>query len=143
MIFGEAPSLVIRADGSPSLVRSMSMVQGLELQAASKLKFWAYYGGTYIDNTVAIDPANGQAVGYGYSGSPGSHNRTIQEMTGGFTRVFWRDPSYGALQLSGQYSWVVRHPWSVATGQPGSANLNMLYLGVRYVLPRRRVNEQK
>jgi len=34
-----------------------------------------------------------------------------------------------------QYSYLVRHPWFVAPGQPGSANLNMLFLNLRYTLP--------
>ena len=50
-------------------------------------------------------------------------------------RVFHRDPIFGTFQFSGQYSWLVRHPWYVAPGQPRSANLNMLYIGLRYVLP--------
>jgi hypothetical protein len=134
-IYGEAPTLIINGNGAPSLLHTMSMLQGFEVQTTSKLRFWAYYGGTYINRAIATDPANGELVGYGYSGSPNSQNRAIQEVTGGFTRVFWRDGSHGALQFSGQYSWVVRHPWYVARGQPGSANLNMLYLGLRYVLP--------
>jgi hypothetical protein len=38
------------------------------------------------------------------------------------------------LQFSGQYSWLVRHPWNVPSRQPASANLNMLYLSFRYAL---------
>jgi len=134
-IYGEAPALIIRGDGAPSLVRSMSTMDGVEYQARPKLKLWAYYGGTYIEKNVAIDPSNGTLVGYGYAGSPDSQNRSIQEVTAGFTSFFWQDPKYGALQFSGQYSWLVRHPWSVESGKPASANLNMMYLGLRYALP--------
>jgi hypothetical protein len=134
-IYGEAPALIIRGDGAPSLVRSMSTMDGVEYQETSKLKLWAYYGGTYINKNVAIDPSNGTLVGYGYTGSPDSQNRSIQEVTAGFTRFFWQDPKYGALQFSGQYSWLVRHPWFVGSGKPASANLNMLYLGLRYAIP--------
>ena len=70
-----------------------------------------------------------------YSGSPANHNRSIQELTLGYTRTFWRDPNYGALQFMTQYSYVVRHPWSVAVGQPGEAHLNMMYLNLRYIFP--------
>ena len=84
---------------------------------------------------MAIDPANGQPVGFGYTGSPGNHNRAIQEGTFGFTHTFWRDPNYGAMQFMVQYSYLVRHPWYVAPGQPGAANLNMLFLNLRYTLP--------
>jgi hypothetical protein len=113
----------------------MSTFNGVEYQATSKWKLWTYYGGTYIDKNVAIDPSNGKAVGYGYNGSPNSQNRAIQEVTVGFTRVFHREAIFGSFQFSGQYSWLVRHPWYVAPGQPGSANLNMLYLGMRYLFP--------
>lgn len=33
-----------------------------------------------------------------------------------------------------QYSYLPRHPWFVASGQPGAANLNMLSLNLRYTL---------
>jgi hypothetical protein len=134
-IYGEAPTLMIQGNGAPSLLHAMSTMQGLEYHARSKLRLWAYYGGTYINRAVAIDPSNGNPVGYGYTGSPNTQNRAIQEITSGFTRVFWQGRNYGGLQFSGQYSWVVRHPWYVAPGQPAAANLNMLYLGLRYVLP--------
>jgi hypothetical protein len=135
LIYGEAPALIIRGDGAPVLVNAMATLSGAELQARPRLKLWMYYGGTYIDRATVLDPSNSRPVGYGYTGSPNSHNRSIQEVTGGFTRVFWQHPDYGTLQLSGQYSWLVRHPWYVANGQPRSANLNMVYLGLRYVLP--------
>ena len=134
-IFGQGPDLIIRGDGSPSLVQSASTVDGFEYQATPKTLVYGYYGGAYFKRNVAIDPANGQQVGFGYTGSPGNHNRAIQEGTLGFTHTFWRDPNYGALQFMVQYSYLVRHPWYVAPGQPGSANLNMLFLNLRYTLP--------
>lgn len=134
-IFGEAPAMIILGNGAPSLLKSMSTLEGVEYQARPSLKLWAYYGGTYIDRNVSIDPSNGDLIGYGYQGSPDSQNRSIQEVSGGFIRFLWKDPGHGALQFSGQYSWLVRHPWWVATGQPASANLNMVYLGLRYSLP--------
>jgi hypothetical protein len=103
-IFGEAPTLIIQGNGAPSLIHSMSTLDGLEYQAPLSLRFWSYYGGTYIGRNVAIDPANGQSVGYGYTGSPDNHNRSIQELTAGFTRAFVLKPSYGTLQFIGQYS---------------------------------------
>ena len=134
-IYGEAPVLIIQGNGAPSLVHAMSTMDGVEYQARPKLKLWAYYGGTYIDRNVASDPSNGTFLGYGYPGSPDGQNRSIQEVTAGFTRFFWQDPKHGALQFSGQYSWLVRHPWFVEPGRPASANLNMMYLGLRYALP--------
>jgi hypothetical protein len=134
-IFGQGPDLIIKGDGSPSLVRSASTVDGFEYQATPKTLFYAYYGGAYFRKAVAIDPANGQQVGFGYTGSPSNHNRAIQEGTFGFTHTFWHDPNYGAMQFMMQYSYLVRHPWYVAPGQPGAANLNMLFLNLRYTLP--------
>uniref|UniRef100_Q020C6 Uncharacterized protein n=1 Tax=Solibacter usitatus (strain Ellin6076) TaxID=234267 RepID=Q020C6_SOLUE len=112
-----------------------STVNGLEYNATPRWKVWAYYGATWIDRISTFDPAALQPVGYGYSGSSNSQNRTVQEITGGFHRVLWRNPNYGTFQFSGQYSWVMRRPWYVALGQPPSANLNMVYLGLRYILP--------
>jgi hypothetical protein len=134
-IFGEAPALIIQATGAPSLLPAASTVDGLEYQATPKWILWTYYGGTWIDRISTFDPVSLQPVGYGYTGSPDSQNRTIHEITGGFTRVFWNNQNYGTLQFSAQYSWVARHPWYVAPSQPAGANLNMVYLGFRYLLP--------
>jgi hypothetical protein len=134
-VFGLGPDLIIQGDGSPSLVRSASTLDGFEYQATPKLAFYAYYGGAYFGRNIAIDPANAKPVGFGYTGSPSNHNRSIQQGTFGLTRTIWRDPSFGALQWGVQYSYLVRHPWYVAPGQPGTANLNMLFLNFRYVLP--------
>jgi hypothetical protein len=133
-IFGLGPDLIINADGKPSLVHSASTVSGFEYQVSASDFFYAYYGGAYIYRSPTVD-LNGQLVGYGYPGSPSNHNRSLQQLTLGYTRTFWRDPNYGALQFMSQYSYLVRHPWSVAAGQPGSANLNFLYLSLRYTLP--------
>jgi hypothetical protein len=134
-IFGEAPSLIIQGNGAPSLIHSMSTLNGVEFQATPNWKFWGYYGGTYIGKNVAIDPANGQLIGYGYSGSPDNDNRSIQEVTGGFTRAHALKANYGTLQFIGQYSWVVRHPWYLAPTRPTDAHISMLFLTFRYVLP--------
>jgi hypothetical protein len=134
-IFGQGPDLIIQGDGSPSLIHAYSMVQGLEYQARPKTLLYAYYGGAYFQKNVAIDPETGSLVGYGYQGSPSEHNRALQQVTVGLSRTFWRDPAYGALQFMTQYSYIFRHPWHVAPGQPGEANLNMLYLNLRYTLP--------
>jgi hypothetical protein len=133
-IFGLAPNVIINADGRPSLVHSASTVDGIEYQPSPRNLFDAYYGGAYIYKSSAID-SNGQFIGYGYPGSPLNHNRSLQQLTLGYTRTWWRDPNYGALQLIGQYSYVARHPWSVPSGQPVGANANFLYLSIRYTLP--------
>jgi hypothetical protein len=134
-IFGQAPDLIVRGDGSPSLIHSGSTVTGFESQATKDVLLYGYYGGVYVQRNVAIDPANGKAVGYGYAGSPSGQNRVIHQATFGFTRTFWKDPKYGALQLMGQYSFLLRQPWSVVAGQPNEAHSNMIFLNLRYLLP--------
>jgi hypothetical protein len=133
-IFGLGPDLIIKANGEPSLVHSGSTVSGIEYQVSTKDLFDAYYGGAYIKKNTAID-VNGQFVGYGFDGSPSNHNRSVQEITFGYTRTIWRDPNYGGLQFMTQYSYVGRRPWSVGLAEPGEAHVNMVYLNLRYLLP--------
>ena len=134
-IFGQAPDVIIRGDGSPSLVNSYSTLDGFEYQVRPKVMLYSYYGGTYIRRNIAIDPATGGPVGYGYEGSPNSQNRAIQEVTGGAVFTLWRHPSYGAMQFMTQYSYIFRQPWFVAPYQPRSGNLNALYMNFRFTLP--------
>jgi hypothetical protein len=74
-------------------------------------------------------------IGYGGPGSPNTNNRTIQQATVDFLQTFWRCPTYGALQVYGQYSYLVRGPWYVSAGQPDNAHVHMVYGGFRYILP--------
>ena len=133
-IFGLAPNFIINANGKPSLIRSASTVTGFEYQLNDKNFLDAYYGGAYVYRRSDID-ADGSFIGYGYPGSPLNHNRSLQQLTLGYTRTFWSDPNYGGIQLLGQYSHVVRHPWSVPPGQLSGTHVNYLYLSFRYVLP--------
>ncbi len=133
-LFGNAPDLVLRADGNISPIHSGGTVQGLEIDAARNLLLYGYWGGIYVGRNTAID-ANGAPVGYGYTRSPSNHNRTVQEITVGFNRTLWRDPRYGAINLMGQYQYVVREPWYVAPGDPKSAHDNTVFLNFRYTLP--------
>jgi hypothetical protein len=132
-IFGQAPDLIVQADGTLSAVHSGSTVSGFEYTRKNTF-LYGYYGGVYIGRNSAID-ANGKYVGYGYPGSPGSQNRTIQEGTFGFTQTFWKDAKYGALSFMGQYSYLARNPWAVASGSPKNAKQNMVYFNLRYALP--------
>ena len=66
-IFGLAPDLVVRPDGSLSALHAASTVDGVELQVKKTL-FYAYYGGTFIGKNAVVD-ATGKYVGYGYPGS--------------------------------------------------------------------------
>lgn len=135
-IFGLAPDLVARADGSLSLVHSGSTVTGFEFTHKNTL-IYGYYGGVYIGKNVIIDTtaAKPALVGYGFTGSGNGQNRTIQEGTFGFNQTLWKDAKYGALNFMGQYSYLARNPWFIATGQPEDAHLNMLFFNLRYTLP--------
>ena len=132
-IFGQAPDLVANANGSITPLHSGSTVTGFEFTQKNTLIF-AYYGGILIGRDTVID-TNGKYVGYGYTGSSSGQNRTIQEATFGFNQAIWKHPRYGALNIIGQYSYDTRNPWYVATGQPTNANLNQVYLDLRYTLP--------
>ena len=129
----ESTDLIAKVDGSPSLIHSASTVSGLEFNHRNTL-LYGYYGGLCIGRDSAID-TNGKLVGYGYSGSSAGQNRAAQEATFGFAQTFRKDAKYGALTFMGQYSYVVRNPWFVATGQPKEANINMVFLNLRYTLP--------
>lgn len=134
-IFGQAPDVIVNGDGSLSNVYAMSTVDGLEYTRKNTL-FYTYYGGIYIDKNVVLDPSNSnKPIGYGYSGSPNSQNRTVQEITFGFTQTFWKDPKFGALAFMGQYSYFTRNPWYVAAGAPTHAYMNEVWLNLRYTLP--------
>jgi uncharacterized coiled-coil protein SlyX len=132
-IYGEAPDLIAHADGSISLIHSGSTVTGFEF-TQNKTMIYAYYSGIYIDRNTAVD-TTGKLVGYGFSGSPNSQNRIIQEPTFGINQTLWKDAKYGALIFMGQYSYLTRSPWYVASGAPPNANVNMLFFNLRYTLP--------
>ncbi len=145
-IFGEAPDLIAKADGSISLVHADSTVSGFEFTHKNSL-IYAYYGGIYIGRNVAIVSTSTTSgtppvtttkltpVGYGFAGSSSGQNRAIQEATFGFNQTLWKDAKYGALNFMGQYSYLTRNPWSVATGQPLNASINMVFFNLRYTLP--------
>lgn len=132
-IFGQAPDLGINAAGNLSLLHSGGTVDGFEATMGNWLLF-GYYGGAYIARDVIID-VNGSRVGYGYTGSANSQNRDIQEITGGFNETIWRNPRYGAINLIGQYEYLLREPWYVAPNSPKSAHDSAIFFDVRYTLP--------
>ena len=132
-IFGQAPDLIARADGSISLIHASSTVSGFEY-TFKKTMIYAYYGGLYVGRNVAID-TNGKPIGYGYTGAPNAQNRAIQEPTLGFNQTIWKDAKWGAVNFMGQYSYLTRNPWYVASGQPANASLNMFFFNLRYTLP--------
>ncbi|HYM13274.1 MAG TPA: hypothetical protein VEU62_21220 [Bryobacterales bacterium] len=133
-LFGQAPDLIVRGDGSPSLIHARSAIGGFEWNLRNSL-LYAYYGGMYVGRNSAVDPANGKLVGYGFGGSSNGNNRNIQEASFGLVQTFWRDPRYGALSLITQYSYLTRDPWFVALGQPKNAHASMAFVDLRYTLP--------
>lgn len=132
-LFGEAPDMIIRADGSPSLVHSGSLLQGIEANVKN-ISFYAYYGGILITGNTALD-TNGKLIGWGYNGAPNSQNRIIQEGTFGWTHTLWKDSKYGAVQWMAQYAYFTRSPYSVAAGTPSNASQHAVWFNLRYVLP--------
>jgi len=132
-LFGQAPDAAVTAAGTLSLIHSGGTVDGFEATIKNTLLF-AYYGGIYISKDVIID-ANGSKVGYGYLGSANSQNREIQEITLGFNQTVWRNPRYGAINMIGQYEYLMRAPWYVAPGTPEETHDNTIYFDVRYTLP--------
>ena len=134
-LFGQAPDLVILANGAPSALHSQATSDGFEYTVHNTLLF-AYYGADYIGRDTVIDTTNKDALaGYGYSKSANSQNRTIQEGTIGFNQTFWKNPNYGALSFIFQYSYLFRDPWYVAAGSPKDTHNNLLFLDLRYTLP--------
>jgi hypothetical protein len=133
-IFGQVPDVVVRADGSLSPIRNGSTVSGFEFTHKNTL-LYAYYGAVYVSRNKAFDLNGTTPIGYGNTNAPNGQNRTIQELTGGFSQTLWKDAKYGALNFMGQYSYLTRDPWFVATGQPANAHLSMIFLNLRYTLP--------
>ncbi len=134
-IFGLAPDLIVRTDGSISLVHSYSTVDGIEAQVSKKGLIAMYYGGAYVGRNTTIDTTAAKPVLVGY-GEPGTtQNRSIQEFTFDYVQTLWKSPMYGGLALINQYSYVIRDPWAVAPPNPKSAHTNLFYVSLRYTLP--------
>ncbi|HXZ28377.1 MAG TPA: hypothetical protein VEG08_10310 [Terriglobales bacterium] len=159
-IFGLAPDAIVSISGTapgpitagPVLIHTASGIVGLEAQVTPKHMLTAYYGGEYAARStfhdfsaptlllpVACWPGDAliakPCAGYGYLGSPNSHNRAIQEGTIGWIYTFWSDKNYGKLQLITQWSYLTRAPWFVAPGAPKNAHAFMAWADVRYTLP--------
>ncbi len=134
-LVGLGPDVIIRGDGSPSPVGSSSLLAGIEHQATSRTAVQGYYGTAHFDRNVAIDPATGGEVGFGYLGSPSNHSRTVTQGTISVSHAFWRDPRLGSLLVMAQYSYLWREAWYAPPGAPSKASLNQFYLKIRYSLP--------
>jgi hypothetical protein len=133
-LFGQVPDVILRADGSVSPIHTGSTLDGVEATIQNTF-LYAYYGSIFVERNTALD-ANGKSlVGYGYSGSPNSQNRAINEVSFGFNQTMWKNPRYGAVNFMGQYEWLQRNPWFVAIGAPKATHDSTIYFNLRYTLP--------
>src|SRR6266851_3363035 len=146
-IFGLGPDVIVKPDGTLSGIHAGSGMGGLEYQATPHYMFYGYYGGAYFQRnygflaatpTSSCDGVSGfTCVGFGFPGSANTSNRAVQEGTIGVIPTLWSNANYGRLQIITQYSFLVRSPWSILStpGNPKNAHTNMMYLGLRYILP--------
>jgi hypothetical protein len=138
-LFGSGPDFIVKAPDSTGaygigLVKATSAIGGLEY-AVAPTDTVSLYASTMQFGQRFNKLSNGTYVGYGYPGSPNSQNKTIFEYTLANSYTFWKNPTYGALQLIGQISYAERKPWFVAAGAPSKADATMVWLDLRYVLP--------
>jgi len=134
-IFGQAPDLIIRSDGSISPIHAASMVQGFEANLTKKLMVWAYFGYIRVGQNTALDTNGTTKIGYGFLGSSNSNNHMEREYTFGYTHTIWKDAKYGALSTIGQYEYLTRNPWYVALNALNHASDSTIYFDLRYTLP--------
>ena len=127
------PDFIVNPDFSMSPAKAWSGIYGVEIQAPKTLVY-GYYSVAQIDQNVTVDANGTTKIGYGVPNSQ-TANHKIQEETVGITQTFFRDAKIGGMQLMVQFSNVQRTPFSVPTGTPSDANVKMLYVNVRYILP--------
>lgn len=133
-LFGAVPNFIVRSDGSLSLIHAGSTVDGFEARLG-KTQVYGYYGGIYAGRNTALDANGTSLIGYGYTKSANSQNRTMQEGTIGITQTFFNDPKYGAVSFWLDYAYFWRNPWYVAPGAPKNAKQNAIWFNLRYTLP--------
>jgi hypothetical protein len=137
-IYGQVPDVLLNPDGTMVPIKSASTVTGFEYTHKNTV-FYGYYGGIYVYRNLRV--ANGAEYGYGVHATAAnfgpaiSQNRAIQEGTIGFNQTIWRDTKYGAVNLMGQYSYLIRNPWSVPVNDSTHAALNLVFFNLRYTLP--------
>jgi hypothetical protein len=134
-LFGQAPDLMLRSNGSISPIHAGGVVEGFEASAGKNLLLYAYYGGIYIGKDIGLDANGTTLIGYGYRGSANSQDRYIQEITFGFNQTIWKDAKWGAVNVMGQYAYIFREPWYVAPGTAKGAHDNTIFMNLRYTLP--------
>jgi hypothetical protein len=133
-LFGTAPNFIVRANGDLSLVHSGSTLDGFETRV-NRTQIYGYYGGIFVGRNSAYDANGTTLIGYGFSGSPNSQNRSMQEGTIGITQTFFNNPRYGAVSMYLNYAYFWRNPWFVAPGAPKDAHQHAVWFNLRYTLP--------
>ena len=134
-IFGQAPDLIIRADGSISPLHAMSTLDGFEANVTKTTLLYGYFGGIWIGKNVALDANGTTKVGYGFLGAANSQNHIEREYTFGINQPVWKDARYGAINVMGQYEYLRRNPWYIALNALDHASDSTIYFNVRYTLP--------
>ena len=133
-LFGQAPNLIVRADGSLSAVHSSSTIEGFEARMnKNNLLLYGYYSAIYIGRNAAFDTNGTSKIGYGVT--PNTQNRVINEGTFGFNQTMWSSPRYGGINVMGQYEYLERSPWAISAGNPKQTHDNTIYFNIRYTLP--------
>jgi hypothetical protein len=127
-LFGQAPDVAIRADGSISPIHAGGFTEGFETNMKNTL-LYGYWGGTYVGRDVALDANGTSLIGYGYKGSSNAQNRMIQEATIGFNQTMWKNARYGAINFMGQYMY-----YAGGAGGKGTQN-STVFFNLRYTLP--------
>jgi hypothetical protein len=131
--FGNAPDVIVRADGSLSPIHVFGSTDGFET-TVNKTLFYFYFGGLFTHQNVAVD-TNGNYIGWGYPGSSNGQDHSIEEYTFGINQTLWKSPAYGAVNFMAQYEYATRSPWYVAPGAMSNAADHTVYFDLRYSLP--------
>jgi len=129
-----APDVIIKPNGQISPIHSYSWVTGLEIAPNKDTGWYAYYGGVYAQKNAALNSDGACCVGFGYPGASNSANRLISQITGGYSRVFWKFENLGSMQWGVQYAYQWLQPWVAGKG-PSQAQQHMVFTQVRYNLP--------
>jgi len=133
--FGNAPDVVVRADGSLSPIHTFTTTDGFEATVAKNTLLYFYFGGIYIGKNVAVDANGTSLIGWGYTGSSNGQNKSVNEYTFGFNQTVWKSAAYGAINIMGQYEYATREPWYVAPNALDHASDHTIYFDLRYTLP--------
>jgi hypothetical protein len=128
------PDVIVKANGQLSGVHSGSGIAGFQWQLTPNLMVDSYYGGAYFERNFSAASATTN-VGFGFTGSANTNNRSYNQGTVGLIDTFWSSSTRGKLQFIAQPAYVVRTPWFVAANAPKNAHVFITYVSLRYLLP--------